>query len=60
MILEENGLVELRGLTKMPVENEAEALKLYFEGEKLRSYSDHSLNQVSKCPLMRLFSLVAS
>ncbi|CAM6016210.1 unnamed protein product [Sphagnum balticum] len=47
MILEENGLVELRGLTKMPVENEAEALKLYFEGEKLRSYSDHSLNQMS-------------
>ncbi|CAK9220135.1 unnamed protein product [Sphagnum troendelagicum] len=47
MILEDNGLLEIPGLAKIPVENEAETLKLYFEGEKLRSYSNHTLNQMS-------------
>lgn len=46
MILEENGIVELRGLAKIRVENEAETLKLFFEGEKLRSYAHHTMNQV--------------
>jgi hypothetical protein len=59
MILEDNGLLEIPGLAKIPVENEAETLKLYFEGEKLRSYSNHTLNQVGTLSEMRLLSLVA-
>ncbi len=59
MILEDNGLLEISGLAKIPVENEAETLKLYFEGEKLRSYSNHTLNQVGTLSEMRLLSLVA-
>ena len=46
MILEENNIVDIRGLAKIRVENEMEALKLFFEGEKLRSYGRHLLNQV--------------
>lgn len=59
MILEDNGLLEIPGLAKIPVENEAETLKLYFEGEKLRSYSNHTLNQVGTLSEKRLLSLVA-
>jgi len=46
MILEENNIVDIRGLAKIRVENEMETLKLFFEGEKLRSYGRHLLNQV--------------
>ena len=48
MFLEDNGVVEIRGLAKIRVENEAETLKLFFEGEKLRSYAHHTMNQVSE------------
>ena len=46
MIIEENGLVDVRGLTKIRVETEAEAIKWLNGGEKQRSYGQHLLNQV--------------
>lgn len=47
MIIEENGVVDLRGLTKIQVETEAQAIKWFNEGEKQRSYGHHLLNQVT-------------
>lgn len=47
MIIEENGLVDVRGLARPRVETEAQALKLFLEGEKGRTYGNHALNQQS-------------
>ncbi|XP_073388525.1 kinesin-like protein KLP1 isoform X5 [Physcomitrium patens] len=47
MIIEESGYVYIRGLAKIPVETEAQALMCFSEGEKQRSYACHQINQVS-------------
>ncbi|KAG0630812.1 hypothetical protein M758_1G204900 [Ceratodon purpureus] len=47
MIIEENGLIDIRGLAKIRVETEAQAIKWFNEGEKQRSYGQHLLNQQS-------------
>ena len=47
MIIEENGLVDVRGLAKIRVETEAQAIKWFNAGEKQRSYGQHLLNQVT-------------
>jgi len=46
MIIEENGLVDVRGLTRPGVETEAQAMKWFLEGEKARTYANHAINQV--------------
>jgi len=46
MIIEENNLPDVRGLAKVRVETEAEALRWFFEGEKSRTYGHHFLNPV--------------
>lgn len=46
MVIEENGLVDVRGLAKIRVETEAQGMKWFNEGEKHRSYGQHLLNQV--------------
>ena len=46
-ISEENGTVHVKGLTKMIVNNEEEALNLLFEGETNRAMASHQLNRNS-------------
>jgi hypothetical protein len=46
MIIEENHLPDVRGLAKVRVETEAQALQWFFEGEKSRTYGHHFLNPV--------------
>ena len=48
MIIEENHLPDVRGLAKVRVETEAQALRCFFEGEKSRTYGHHSLNPVPR------------
>ncbi|KAL2644756.1 hypothetical protein R1flu_012343 [Riccia fluitans] len=45
--MEDNGLIEIKGLNKMHCSTEAEALKYFFEGERHRSVAPHTLNQMS-------------
>lgn len=47
MIIEENHLPDVRGLAKVRVDTEAEALRWFFEGEKARTYGHHFLNPVT-------------
>jgi hypothetical protein len=47
MVIEENNLVDIRGLAKIRVKTEAQAMKWFNEGEKHRSYRQHLLNQVT-------------
>jgi len=46
MIIEENGLIDVRGLVRPHIETEAQAMKWFLEGEKARTYGNHVLNQV--------------
>lgn len=48
MIIEENGLVDVRGLARPRVETEAQAIKWFLEGEKARTYGNHWLNEVRR------------
>ncbi|OAE28508.1 hypothetical protein AXG93_1736s1040 [Marchantia polymorpha subsp. ruderalis] len=45
--MEDNGLIEIKGLNKMHVNTEEEAMKYFFEGERHRSVAPHALNQMS-------------
>ncbi|XP_024372831.1 kinesin-like protein KLP1 isoform X4 [Physcomitrium patens] len=47
MIIEDNQLLNVRGLAKVRVETETEALKWFQEGEKSRSFGNHFLNSLS-------------
>ncbi|KAG0619382.1 hypothetical protein M758_4G135700 [Ceratodon purpureus] len=47
MIIEENHLPAVRGLAKIRVETEAQAVQWFFEGEKSRTYGHHILNPLS-------------
>lgn len=44
--MEENGITEIKGLSKMHCNSEEEAMKYFFEGERHRSVAPHALNQV--------------
>lgn len=46
MIIEDNQLLNVRGLAKVRVETETEALKWFQEGEKSRSFGNHFLNSI--------------
>ncbi|KAL3687157.1 hypothetical protein R1sor_013466 [Riccia sorocarpa] len=45
--MEDNGLIEIKGLNKMHCNTKAEALKYFFEGERHRSVAPHTMNQIS-------------
>lgn len=60
MIIEESGYVYIRGLAKIPVETEAQALMCFSEGEKQRSYACHQINQVTRNSKLVLLHFVSS